>query len=607
MEEAAVISAVALVGLAVALVNLIASRLRLPPPLIYLAVGVIGGRSVTSFFHPDELGHIFPIFLEVLVGLLVFEGAFAINVRYLRRVGGVVRNLLTVGLVVTFVSATLLTGVLGVLPWRTAMMFGALVTVTGPTVIGPLVRETRLNDRVRSVLLGEGVLIDPLGAILAIIVLHFAITGFHIDDIWWAPSRLIGGFCFGLAGFVLVRAVLRLHRVPSSREMTLLLIGASIAVFGFSERLLEGSALTAMATMGVALSASNLPHADQVREFEDEFSRILLAFIYVLAASTLELQLLFDLWPVGFLVVLGLMFVIRPLSVALCSWRSDLSWQERAYVSGVAPRGVVAVALAAFAAEKLGEELDGGHLAALAFLTVAVTIGVQSTYAAPLARRLGVRSMLAMVAGAGLIGRRVANRLSANGFDVVLVDPNDRAVLAARREGLRAEVGEAGDAALMERLDVEEATVAVATTDNDDANLLFSQFVLARNPDAEVYARVAQHRAMGTFRDAGIHAIGERDTVADAMMEAIGHPELDDLDAEADSRMIAEFPVGTGLNGRRVRDLLLPDGVLVVVVRRGDEEMIPAGDTELHRDDVLLLYGHADALREARADLALIQ
>ena len=192
MEEAAVISAVALVGLAVALVNLIASRLRLPPPLIYLAVGVIGGRSVTSFFHPDELGHIFPIFLEVLVGLLVFEGAFAINVRYLRRVGGVVRNLLTVGLVVTFVSATLLTGVLGVLPWRTAMMFGALVTVTGPTVIGPLVRETRLNDRVRSVLLGEGVLIDPLGAILAIIVLHFAITGFHIDDIWWAPSRLIG-------------------------------------------------------------------------------------------------------------------------------------------------------------------------------------------------------------------------------------------------------------------------------------------------------------------------------------------------------------------------------------------------------------------------------
>ena len=132
-------------------------------------------------FDTRDLGEVLATSLEVLVGLLVFEGAFAIDVRYLRRVGDVVRNLLTVGLVITFLSGTLLAGLLDVLPWRTAFMFGALVSVTGPTVIGPLVCSVRLNDHVRAVLMGEGVLIDPLGAILAVVVLQFVLSGLHAD------------------------------------------------------------------------------------------------------------------------------------------------------------------------------------------------------------------------------------------------------------------------------------------------------------------------------------------------------------------------------------------------------------------------------------------
>ena len=429
------ISALGVIGLSVAITNQLARRLLLPPVLLYLLAGVLAGPSVFGAFDPADLDEVFSTSLEVLVALLVFEGAFSIDVQYVRRVGAVVRNLLTVGLVITFVSGALLAGLLDVLPWRTAFMFGALVTVTGPTVIAPLVRATRLNDHVRAVLLGEGVLIDPLGAILAVVVLQFALSGLHADPFLWVPSRLLGGVGFGLLGVAGVRAVLYLHRTPSAGDMTLLLLGMSLATLALAERALPDAGLTAMATMGVVLAGLHLPHAEQVRSFEDELSRILLAAVYVLPAATLELELVLDLWPEGFVVVLGLMLVVRPLAVAVSARGSDLMRRERMYIAAIAPRGVVAIALAAFAGEALGEELRGPELTALVFLTVALTVGVQSTYAAPLARWLEVRAMRALVAGAGSISRRVGAQLAAGGFDVVLVDPGGDAVAEARGKG----------------------------------------------------------------------------------------------------------------------------------------------------------------------------
>lgn len=606
--ETAAFAALGAIGLAVAVGRPAARRLRLPPVLLYLLAGVLAGPSALGLFRPADLHEVFPIALETLVGLLVFEGAFSIDVRYLRRVGSVVRNLLTVGLAVTFAGATLLAGLSGVLPWPTAFLFGALVSVTGPTVIAPLVRATRLNDRVRAVLLGEGVLIDPLGAVLAVVVLQFALSGLHADPLLWAPSRLIGGFGIGLAGAGAVRAVLLLHRDPPPRDMTLLLLGTSVAALAVAELLLPDSGLTAMATMGVALAAMRLPHAEEVRAFEDELSRILLAAVYVLSAATLELGLLRGLWPWGFLAVFGLMALVRPAAVALCALGSDLTRRERAYVAAIAPRGVVAVALAAFAGEALGDGLRGPQLTALVFLTVALTIGVQSTYAAPLARRLEVRAMLALVAGAGAVARRVAAQLDAGGFEVVLVDGDADALAAARAAGLRAEDGDASDARLLERLGAPEAALAVAATDSDETNLLFGQCVLAANPAASVFARVAQGGAIEAFQRAGVHAVDERGAVAEAMMATIGQPVIHDaLAPGGHDRLMVEFEVGSGLDGRRIRDLRLPHRMLVLLVRRADGDEIPDGDTRLARGNRLLLYGGADAVREARAQLALVE
>ena len=605
--ETAAISAFGVVGLAVAVTNQMARRLRLPPILIYLFVGVVAGPSVLDIFDPEDLEGVFRTSLELLIGLLVFEGAFAINVQYLRRVGRVVRNLLTIGLAVTFLSGTLLAGLLDVLPWRTAFMFGALVSVTGPTVIGPLVRSVRLNDHVRAVLLGEGVLIDPLGAILAVVVLQFVLGGFQQEPFLWVPSRLLGGAAIGLGGVLAVRGVLRLHRDPSPIDMTLLLLGMSAATLALAERALPDSGLTAMATMGVVLAAIELPHREQVRSFEDELSRILLAAVYVLSAATLDLGLLRDLWPKGLIAVVGLMVLVRPFAVWLCALGSDLRPRERLYIAAIAPRGVVAVALAAFAGESLGDELLGPELTALVFLTVAITVGVQSSYAALLARLLGVRAMPALIAGSGTVSRRIGAQLVASGFDVVLVDPDEEAVARARSEGLDAEVGDASDVELMQQLGASDAVLVGGASNSDEANLLFCQYVLSENPEATAFARVAQGGAIEAFRRSGIVTIGADEAIAEALMSVIGQPVLQDALAPGDDRQTAEFVIGSGLDGRRVRDLQLPQQVLVLLVRRPEEDVIPNGNTVLRRGNRLLLFGGGEAVREARGQLALIE
>ena len=606
--EIAAFATLGVIGLAVAVTNMVARKLALPPVLFYLLLGAVLGPSALGVVDRHALGELFPVALEVLVALIVFEGAFSIDVGQLRRIGQVVRNLLTIGLTVSFVSGTLLAGALDVLPWRTALLFGALVTVTGPTVIGPLVRNVRLNDRVRALLLGEGVLIDPLGAILAVVVLEFVQSGLHTAPLLWLPSRLLAGAAFGLLGAGAVRLVLRVNPRHPAADTTLLLIGMSVGTLAVAERLVPDSGLTAMVVLGVALAMMPVPNREVVRGFEDDLSRALLAAVYILAAATVDLALLPGLWPRGVLVVLGLMLVARPLAVALCALGSDVTRPERLYVGLVGPRGVVAAALAAFVGEELGPERGGPELTALVFLTVLVTIGVQSTYAGALATLLKVRAMRTVIAGAGSVARGLARELGTDGHDVELIEPDPEAIERAEREGLRVRAGDASDARLLAELRAGEAQVAIGATSSDQVNLLFCQYVRAANPEAEVFARVHQPGAIGAFEEAGIHALGETQALTHALLELIGSPVLFEALNPRDQRLVTtELLIGTGLAGRRVRDLQLPQGALVVLLRREGEAQVPHGETRLERHDRLLIFGVPEAVRGARRDLLAVE
>jgi len=606
--EAAALSALGVIGFAVSVTTMVSRRVRLPPVLLFLVLGAIAGPSVLHLVDPEEIGEIFPVTLEVLVAIIVFEGAFSIDVPYLRRVGSVVRNLLTVGLLVTFALATLLAGLLEVLPWRAALLFGALVTVTGPTVISPLVRQVRLNDHVRAVLLGEGVLIDPLGAVFSIVMLDVALSGFEPDPFLFVPGRLFGGAAIGLVGTLAVRLVLRINRDPSPAEATLLLLGMSVATYALAEELLHDSGLAAMAVMGIALAARPIPHAEEVRAFEDDLSKFLVGAIYILAVATVDLEVIRDLWPEGFIVIVGLMVVVRPVAVWISAFRSDLTWRERTYIGLIGPRGVVAAALAAFAADALGPEEGGDVLAALVFLTVFLTVAVQSTYAGPMADLLGVKAMRAMIAGGGAVARRVAMKLANDGYDVTVIELDDDAIIRARGDGLEVEQGDATDIRFLEHLDVSDVEVAVGATDSDQSNLLFCQYLTTASPEAEVYARVAQPGAAEAFRAAGIHTVSSHEAQSQALIDLIGAPLISEaLSPGSGERTTVSVPVGTGLHGRRVRDLALPERVLVLLIQRDGEDLVPHGNSVLARGDRMLLFGRAEAVADARRQLIAIE
>ena len=604
--ETSLLAVLGVVGLAASVVGLAARRLRVPNVLLYLAIGAIAGPGLLDLVNPDDLGEFFTVALEVLVALIVFEGAFSIDPDGLRRTGRVVRNLLTLGMAITFALATLLAGLLGVVPWGTAFVFGALVVVTGPTVIGPLVRRLRLNDRVESVLLGEGVLIDPLGAILAVVVLELVLSGLQADPFLWAPSRLGGGALIGLVGAAAVWQVQRIHREADERDSLLLLLGLACSTFALAEILLSGSGLTAMAVMGVALGSGPVPHREAITGTQDALSRILVAAVFVLATAAVDLSVVSDLWPRGFIVVAGLMLVVRPLAVWLSARGSDLTRRERLYVGLIGPRGVVAAALAAFAGEELGPEERGPELTALVFLTILLTIAIQSSYAGLLARLLKVEAMRAMVAGAGQVGRRVAAQLVAGGHSVVVIDTDEDAVSRARAEGLQAEVADCTDSEALGRLGAGDVALSVGATDSDQANLLFSQFIRSTGVDAEAHAVVVQPGSLEAFRSAGVHALHRDEAVATAMIEMMGNPAIFDALTRDEQRLTLEVPVGGSLDGRRVMDLGLPPGVLVVLVERGSGELVPRGSTPLERGDRLLIFGRADAVRGARDALVAL-
>lgn len=606
--EAAALSALGVIGFAVSVTTMVSRRVRLPPVLLFLVVGAIAGPSVLHLVDPEEIGEIFPVTLEVLVAIIVFEGAFSIDVPYLRRVGSVVRNLLTVGMLITFGLAALLAGLLDVLPWRTALLFGALVTVTGPTVISPLVRQVRLNDHVRAVLLGEGVLIDPLGAVFSIVMLDVALSGLEADPLIFVPKSLIGGAMIGLAGMFAVRGVLRLNREPSPAEATLLLLGMSVATYAVAEELIHDSGLAAMAVMGIALAARPIPHGHEVRAFEDDLSKFLVGAIYILAVATVDLDVVRALWPKGFIVIFGLMVVVRPVAVWVSAFRSDLNWRERTYIGLIGPRGVVAAALAAFAGDALGPEESGDVLAALVFLTVFLTVAVQSTYAGPMADLLGVKAMRAIIAGAGAVARRVGRRLANDGYDVTVVDLDKDAITRARADGLEVQEGDATDVRFLEHLDVDEIKIAIGATDSDQANLLFCQYLSTASPDAEVYARVSQPGAAETFRAAGIQTVSSHEAQSQALIDLIGEPLISQaISPRSGERTTVSVPVGSGLHGRRVRDLALPERVLVLLIQRNGDDLVPHGNSVLARGDRMLLFGRAEPVAEARRQLIAIE
>ena len=477
--SAALVVAVALV--AGVSVQCVARFVRIPAIVLLLGAGAALGPTGLGWVRPEALGDGLFVLVDFAVAIILFEGALNLDLARLRREERVIRHLVTTGALITFVGAMLTARVWLLWPWMLAALFGALVVVTGPTVVGPLVRNLRLRPRLQTVLEAEGVFIDPIGALLAVLVLQVALA----TDASQAAAgmrdlavRLVTGLALGVTGGFAVTLFLRLTKLVRGLENILVLAFVTL-LFQLGEHVLSQSGLIAVTAAGVIVGNFENPVIDDLREFKDQLTLLLIGTIFILLAADVGLADVRALGWEGLAVVVTLIVVVRPVGVWVVTRGAELATRERVFLAALAPRGIVAAAIASLMASTLDIRgiAGGDDLRALVFLVISGTVSAAALLAWPLSAALGLRlaarDRIAILGAQGL-GLALATELRARGASAVLIDNDPQRCQVAERQNFAVVFGDGLQERTLRRARIELVGTVVGVTFNENLN---SQFV----------------------------------------------------------------------------------------------------------------------------------
>ena len=419
----------------------LAWRVRVPAILPLLLLGLLLG-PFTGLVDPENLlgDLLFPA-VSLSVAVILFEGSLNLRFAELDGIGHAVRRLSTYGALVAMAGLAAAAHWLAGLDWPLSFLFGAITCVTGPTVVNPMLRVVRPNARVANLLRWEGIVIDPLGALLAVLVYEvIAAKQFPGQPLWVFALTLAGGTLIGLLAAWLLALLLRRHFIPEYLQgyATLALM---LATFTLSNALTRESGLLAVTAMGIALGNLRGIHIETITGFKENLSTLLVSMLFLILAARLSWPLPPGMLLGGLLVYLAAQFVVRPLSVWLSTLGSPLSARERLLASWISPRGIVAASISALFALQLQDSgMEGAdRLVPLVFMLIIATVVVQSLTARQLARWLGVREpdpRGVLVYGADAVARSVAQALHDQGVQVLVADDDWSGIRAARMAGL---------------------------------------------------------------------------------------------------------------------------------------------------------------------------
>ncbi|MFQ3237095.1 MAG: NhaP-type Na+/H+ or K+/H+ antiporter [Paraglaciecola sp.] len=436
-----VISLVA-VGLISIACQYLAYKIKMPAILPLLVAGMLVG-PVMGIIDADALfgDLLFPI-VSLSVAIILFEGALTLRFADLGGHGSMVRNLCTVGTLITWMVASPIAHFTLGISWQMAFLFGAIVTVTGPTVIVPMLRTVRPNSKISNILRWEGIIIDPIGALLAVLVFEYIVsTQDALSHTLYAFGLTLGiGLGIGAAVGYLLGLILRNSWVPHYLENTAVLT-LMLGAFAISNLIAHESGLLTVTVMGMFLANMKNVDVDDILEFKETLSVLLISGLFILLASRIELASIVSLGWGSVLVLLVIMFVARPLAVFASSWKTGLTWRELALLSWIAPRGIVAAAVSALFSLKL-EALGYAQaelLVPMVFLVIITTVVVQSLTSIKVAEYLQVRAPEPngfLIFGGGLFCRMFAKELLVQDISVRLADTNWDALRWARMDNI---------------------------------------------------------------------------------------------------------------------------------------------------------------------------
>ncbi|MEE2565588.1 cation:proton antiporter [Hyphobacterium marinum] len=464
----------------------LAWRLRWPSIVLMMGAGLILGplwglATGEPFLDPQALfGEYLRPMVALAVAVILFEGGLTLNFRDLRESGGPVWRMIALGFPLTWAAITVAAHYILGLDWDLSALTGAILTVTGPTVVLPLLRQAKLPSSVSSVLKWEGIVVDPMGALAAVFV-YEALRRADMGASWLdAGLAIVMGAAIGaviglVAGYGLSLAFKR-GLVPENMKAPLTL-AAVVGCYAASDMVLPESGLVAVTVFGVVFANARLASIEEMRRFKEGFAALLVASVFVALAASLtpESLLLLD-WRAA-LFILVLMLVVRPLIVPATLAGSTLKWPGIAFVSAVAPRGVVAAATAGHLAGLLVESgrEDAAVVTPLIFATVFATVFGYGFLLGPLAKFLGLikhtRDRL-LIVGANPWTLGLADALKAMEVPFTIADTNWRRLRKARLAGHDTYHGEVLSETAEYRLEPGQFATLLAATANEAYNAL---------------------------------------------------------------------------------------------------------------------------------------
>lgn len=458
----------------------IAWRIHLPAILILLLVGFIAG-PLTGFLNPDEIfgDVLFPL-ISISVAIILFEGGLSLQIKELKETKEVVRNLVTIGVVVTWVVGLIAAYFILELSFSLSLLLGAILIVTGPTVIIPMLQHLQLVSRVGSVAKWEGIINDPIGAIVAVLMFEvIVLSGKQAAATIIAfgiLKTIFVGMGLGVAGAFILMFLLKRYWIPDflQNPTTLMLV---VIVFTISNILQPESGLVAVTVMGVVLANQKSVLIKHIVEFKENLRVLLISSLFILLAARLQISDLqyINLQSFAFLGVL--IFVARPAAVFLSTIGSKMNLRERMFLLWMAPRGIVAAAVSsifAFELTKAGLE-EAYVLKPMVFLVIIGTVVLYGLTAGPVAKWLKLAKpnpQGVLFVGAHNWTREMAKILREEGFQVCMVDTNWANISAARLEGISTYYGSVVADQIFDDLDLAGIGKILALTPNDEINNL---------------------------------------------------------------------------------------------------------------------------------------
>ncbi|MGD2019340.1 MAG: cation:proton antiporter, partial [Planctomycetota bacterium] len=475
--------ALAAIGFAGVAAQWTAWRLRLPSILLLLVVGLALGPGLGVVEPRALFGAAFDPAVSLAVAVILFEGGLTLKLEELDENASVIARLLTIGVLVTWGLATAAAHLLGGLPIQTALVLGAILTVTGPTVIGPLLRQVRPRGPAEPVAKWEGIVVDVVGATLAVLVLHAVVEGagagaghtLEVALLDLGRTALVGT-AVGAASAWALGLALRRHLIPDELESPLAL-GVVLLAFAGADTLAHESGLLAVTLMGFLLANRSDLSVHHIVEFKENLRVLLISTLFIVLAASVEFDAVLAAGWRGVAFVVALILVVRPACVLASTLGTGLPMKERAFLSMLAPRGIVAAAVSSLFALRLEEAAVPGAelMAPMAFMVIIGTVAFYGLSAGPIARRLGISDPDAqgtLIAGAGPFARELERALRSQGIDTLLVDSNRAAVRAARMDGARALRGSILSSRFVDDLPLGGTGRFIGLTGNDEVNAL---------------------------------------------------------------------------------------------------------------------------------------